>query len=202
MKHMRILACLAVLGVPALAACDEESAEDHGTVQIRLNANVPSELPFSGTTRIDVQVTYKDCLEQFYTTTNNQFAFDGVEGAEVLALWQPRLCDQSEFGESVACEIGSIQQITSGGRLRLNISYDVSSDDIEGRTVVVGPLPTRDLVAGSQGCEVSSPSVEVSPSSAQGFDSGNVNIWEGSNLSGDSLITNQGAPAKINVRRN
>ncbi len=170
----RVLAFFSV-AVMCLPGCpEEETPESHGyvCVQVRpslLWADKVGEL-FAGTTEIRTTVNYGQCLKDFYTTTNANYAMDGVEGEEVFLEWQDRLCSE-EIAGTFACEVNTIAQNFAGMNSNLQISLlGIDPGGIEGFKIPIGPLPLENL------SECTS-QVSLAPSAVVGYDSNGVQIW-------------------------
>ncbi|HFE44686.1 MAG TPA: hypothetical protein ENJ18_04210 [Nannocystis exedens] len=170
----RVLAFLSVATV-CLSGCPEDvPPETHGytCVQVRPSlmwADKVGEL-FAETTEIRTTVNYGECLKDFYTSTNANYAMDGVEGEEVFAEWQERLCSE-EIAGTFVCEVNTIKQNFAGMNANLQISLvGIDPAGIEGFKIPIGPLPLENL------SECTS-QVSLGSSAVTGYDSNGNQVW-------------------------
>lgn len=121
---------------------------DHGYVAVTLqDADVPM-LP--GTAEIGVRLYYGGCFEEFYRR-DHQWRADGERGASVFdSAMRGDLCDD-EGDDGVGCTVVDLHQNLRGDA-KLVADYEVDGP-LDGRTLRVGPLPTRGLA----GCDSESP---------------------------------------------
>ncbi len=181
----------------ALAGCEEPEPEQFGTVMIELQRS-PSESqsPFLGTKFITVFLDYKECLATFYTTDHPDYQQDGVQGAPIFEDWATnKLCDKGRYDKSIpTCTITQMDQViqTQGVTdvTRLIITYDLSSDDVEGLHLPFGPLPTQELA----GC---SPLVQLTGPSVQGKDGMGNAVWNIASFENATARVGQGASIQI-----
>ncbi len=198
MKVRYLIILGALLG---FSACTEDEPEDWGTIHLELQRENAQEDPFVGTASIVVQAVYGDCLTDFYTVSNTQYTLEGVEGAAIFEEWSERICDSSEFPQVIDCEIAGLESFNQNfaqALPELQIEYTVlDSTSLQGADIRVGPLPTERL---TDGC---TPTVSVNAGNAVfGRDSNGSSLWEvGTTQNASSVATNQGAPARINVRK-
>lgn len=201
MKVRTLIIAGALLG---FSACTEEEPEDWGTIHLELQRENATEDPFVGTASIVVQAVYGECLTEFYTVSNTQYEIGGLEGAAVFEEWAERICDRGEFPQVIDCQVaepligtGFSQNFTQAPfELQLELQV-LDSTSLQGADIRVGPLPTDRI---TDGC---TPTVSVNANNAVfGRDSNGNALWEvGTTQNASSVATNQGAPARINVRK-
>jgi hypothetical protein len=172
----------------------------HGIVQLRLRASAgrPAD-PFAGTSRIEVTMTYEQCLFAFYAA-HPEWAQDGTQGEDVFGPqasggegWLDRLCEVP-VADLVDCEVETLaQQLDPIPVLR--VSYAVS-EPLEDRVLPFGPLPGAALAA----CEGGTmPTVRlVNGDAIRGFD-GVTAIWRAQTFDPDSAATDQAPPIEVAV---
>lgn len=198
------LSVVALASACLIAGCDGGSDEmTHGFVKLELRRSDAEESdPYVGTARIVASLEYGTCLTNFYQREVDWHA-DGTLGEEVFGAgdgsgenWKDLLC--AEGAPYVECEILELDQQLDAMPPRLTVAYDVAGADIEGRLLKFGPLPTPELAA----CEAGLlPSVNIGPSSLQGFDgSGNL-LWEISSFNPSAAATNDGGAIRISASR-
>ena len=170
----RVLAFFSVVTM-CLTGCPEDiPPETHGytCVQVRpslLWADKVDEL-FAGTTEIRTTVNYGECLKEFYTSTNANYAMDGVEGEAVFIEWQDKLCSE-EIAGTFACEVSEIKQNFTNMNSNLQASLvGIDPGGIEGFKIPIGPLPLDNL------SECTS-QVSLGASAVAGYDSNGAQLW-------------------------
>lgn len=175
MKSLARVLVLSSVATVCLSGCPEDTPpEEHGYVCVQASPSLlwqdkVGEL-FAGTTEIRLTVNYGTCLQEFYTSTNSNYAQDGVEGEEVFLEWEERLCSE-EIAGTFACEVQSFKQNFTGMNANFQISMTgIDPAGIEGRKIPIGPLPLDNLTE----C---TPQVSLAPSSVAGYDSNGAQIW-------------------------
>lgn len=196
MKTLRIATGLFVLGLAGLTACPQPSDEDFGTVRIELRP-APGEVdPYAGTNFITVSLDYRDCLQQFYTQTDTNYAQDGIDGEPLFEEWKELLCTDAS---SVPCNVSELGQNLNdqAGLYRIEVDYEVTSpDEVESRFLFVGPLPTEELASSCS----EPPLVRLGGGSVNGF-AGQNPLWNISSFSNESAHPGTGAPMIIFAAR-
>ena len=175
MKSLARLLALSSVATMCLSGCTEDPPpEMHGFVCVQASpsllwADKVDEL-FAGTAEIRTTVNYGTCLQEFYTSTNSNYAQDGVEGEEVFLEWEERLCSE-EIAGAFGCEVNSFKQNFTGMNANLQISYTgIDPAGIEGRKIPIGPIPLEIL-------SECTPQVSLAASSVAGYDSEGAQIW-------------------------
>jgi len=116
---------------------------DHGYVAVTLEDAAEPMLP--GTVEIGVRLYYGGCFEDFYRR-EHQWRADGERGGSVFdSAMRDDLCGDDEDG--VGCSVADLHQNLRGDA-KLVADYEVDGP-LDGRTLRVGPLPTRTLA----GCD-------------------------------------------------
>lgn len=167
---------LALVPLLALAACEEPVEDDtHGFVEVRLTRNGSDDDPFSGTSQVQIQMTYQDCYQQFYAANPNWTA-EGEDGSIIFSGgpegWADRLCSESVSGRA-ECQVTAIEQNLASAANRLSVTYDITGA-LESRVLLFGPLPLGDLTECDGGLV---PRVRVEHATTLGLDSSGVPVW-------------------------
>lgn len=171
-----IAGLMSVLLASATGCKPEEVDPDHGFACVEVYPSISQDDPvatFAGTTEVRVTVSYLECLQDFYLNTHNEYAKDGVEGEMIFADYiATELCQRDDVPNALECEVIDITQ-DLGNSLNMTIKYRVSdAQAIQGRKILVGPLPLENLA----GCK---PDVKVvNASSVSGYDGGGAQIWD------------------------
>lgn len=183
--------------------------DGHGVVRVGLfRSDGQSQDPFVGTATVEWQVDYdrtRRCLLEFYLGTDTSFQQAGVDGQPIFDDWLESnyACDKDFNPATPDCEVISIEQFFSDndpmepalrGNLRQTVT--VADDDLEGRTIAIGPLPKRELLPDS--C---APTVTFQDSGLQGFDAAGNRLWEVAATKDRTMITGQGAAALAEISR-
>jgi len=175
MKSLARVLALSSAVIVSLSGCAEPPPpETHGYVCVQASPSLlwqdkVDEL-FAGTAEIRVTVNYGTCLQEFYTSTNSNYAQDGVDGEEVFLEWEERLCSE-EIAGAFACQVQSFKQNFTNMGANLQISLTgIDPGGIEGRKIPIGPLPLENLAE----CI---PQVSLAASSVSGYDSDGSLLW-------------------------
>jgi hypothetical protein len=157
--------------------------------------------PFVGTDIIPVVLDFNACLTEFFET-QPEYGPTGEAGEAVFDEWwekRGRLCDPDEYPDTRPipdCYLtdGVWNINTDGGedRLRMVLTFVMEGDEIEGRYLPYGPLPTEHLA----GC---TPIVELTQPSVRGEDLEGGLLWEIAAFENAKAKTNQGAAIQIFV---
>lgn len=175
MKSLARALVIPSMALFALTGCPEdEEPETHGytCVEVRPGPSAPSATElFAGTTEIRIDVNYGQCLEDFYTSTNTNYAQDGVDGEAIFTEWvDGRLCSE-EIAGAFQCEVKSVTQVLSMSGNGLQVALTgVDPNGIEGRKIPIGPLPLEVLTD----CP---PQITLGGSGVTGYDSSGAQIW-------------------------
>lgn len=175
----------------------------HGYVRVLLTrAPDETEDPFAGTARIEVAMTYQQCLFDFYAA-NPSWQQDGDDGEAVFGSmdgggegWFDRLCEV-DAPDLVQCQVISmLQQIEGIPQLRVMLAV---SGEVEDRVVPFGPLPTAELAQCAMDLE---PTVRlVNGATVRGLDEMNEELWRGSAFAPTTVATNEEEPIVVEVVR-
>ncbi|MCH9686211.1 MAG: hypothetical protein K0V04_32560 [Deltaproteobacteria bacterium] len=198
-------AVLSTLTAIVLGGCPAEPQEnlEHGTVQLQLTrGQSETDNPYIGTVRIEVTLTYLECLTDFYAANPDQRQ-TGPEGSLVFGTledggegWFDRLCDSGEAAQ-VDCTVERFRQELDSAS-QLTVTYLVEGDP-EGRDLPFGPLPKPALAMCEAGGQ---PIVRVATSaSVRGLDGNDDLVWSAQSFSPDSAFTDQGQKIKIRAAR-
>lgn len=164
----------------ALTGCDEPpDADTHGFVEVQfMRASSESDSPYTGTALVQIQMTYGDCYQQFYTANPN-WAIDGEDGALVFGTeedggegWKDRLCTESVGGRA-ECEVVEFQQLLEDSAQRLGVTYRIEGP-LESRRLLFGPLPLEALAECDGGF---APRVRLEIGGTRGLDTEENVIW-------------------------
>ncbi|MGH1347149.1 MAG: hypothetical protein ACRBN8_36645 [Nannocystales bacterium] len=191
---MRIACVAAFVLAPmlALSGCGDPPVEDtHGFVKIQFSrSDSEAESPFTGTTQVEIQMSYESCYEDFYATNSN-WGLEGEDGELVFGDleaggegWMDRLCQEDVPGRA-ECEIVGYQQLLDDSS-RLTVTYSITGP-LEGRVLLFGPLPNAELAACDGGF---APRVRLEVGGTRGYNSDGDTVWTVSTVS-DSGV---GAP--------
>jgi hypothetical protein len=184
-------------GSEAATETGEDTMDGHGSVRIEIVPLGGDTSIFDGTTEVVATVHYESCLQDFYLSTNPEFAKDGPDGAPIFGAWVDKLC--ADFAGSPVCSVVEIGQtlLPDNAVFSLRVSYAIAdAASLSDSELHVGPLPTTELA----GCEAS---VELQQSGLIGRDADGVDIWRISTLpASNRATTDQGAPLRVEVIRN
>ncbi len=154
--------------------------------------------PYVGTGRVTVDLVYGDCILDFYTR-HPELTAAGLEGHRVFGPlaeggegWTDRLCSPDD--EFAQCGVVSISQsLLDVPEFKMTVVYAVE-DDIEGRMLRVGPLPTTATAnCGAGGL----PEVRAGAQLATGLDGTGATIWTTQSFSPSELVAGQDTPFTV-----
>ena len=162
-----------------LTGCGDPPVEDtHGFVKIQFaRAQSESSSPYEGTSQVEIQMTYEDCYQQFYSANQN-WGLESEDGALVFGTledggegWKDRLCEE-EVGGRAECEVNSFQQLLDDTS-RLTVGYNITGP-LEGRVLLFGPLPNKELAECDGGF---APRVRLEVGGTRGLDANGDVVW-------------------------
>jgi hypothetical protein len=195
----------AALSLWIAAGCgDDETSLEHDFIKIQLTrADNQAESPFPGTAQIFVAVEYDECLRRFYES-NPQYQQSGAEGSLVFGTaddggegWRDRLCDGA-ISDEIECEVASIEQELDVS-FQLRVQYRVLNDNLETRTLKVGPIPKTELAKCDGGV---APRVRlIGGNPVRGLTATGGPLWETSSFDNPEAAPGQGAALVVKVRR-
>ncbi len=204
-RRSNSVAVLSTLTALVMGGCPAEPQEnlEHGTVRLQLTrGQSETDNPYVGTVRIEVTLTYRECLIDFYAT-NPSFQQTGPDGEGVFGTledggegWFDRLCDSGDAAQ-VDCTVESFRQELDVAK-QLTIVYAIEGDP-ENRDLPFGPVPKAELAACGPG---SAPIVRVANNgSVRGLDGSDNAIWSTESFTPDEAATGQGQAIKIRAAR-
>lgn len=154
--------------------------------------------PFGGTGRVAVDLVYGDCILDFYAR-HPELTAAGAEGRQVFGSlaeggegWTDRLCAPDD--DFATCGVVSISQsLLDVPEFKITVVYAVE-DNIEGRMLRVGPLPTTATAnCGAGGL----PEVRAGAQLATGLDGTGATIWTTQSFSPSELVAGQDPPISV-----
>lgn len=176
----------------------DEAPLTHGVVWLELaRSESQAADPFDGTETLYVQMTYLDCLVDFYET-HPELRADGVDGPSIFGGaefsgegWEDRLCDLDPDDTEVGCRVTDIEQQLDGGTPTLSVLYTVFGA-VEGRRLATGPFPTPQTAACMGG---GAPQVRVEV--VIGGGPGTKDLWTAESFSPTTAVVDQDTPITI-----
>jgi hypothetical protein len=196
---MRALSLVVLAASLALPACQPEPDPNHGygKVQFKRAENLDAS-PFGGTTFVNVNITYDECLADFYAA-NPDWAADGIDGAPVFEKFADPdsgkyLCSQSDNDDPAAdCDVVEITQDLDNSRITFD--YKINEASIENKVVYIGPLPCEKLT-------MCLPTVRVTGNAVRGTGPNDEAVWATSSIPQPSTSCGQGLPIQIRASPN
>ena len=154
-------------------SCTEETSDDHGVVKVELRKAAGEDDPFAGTTKVLMRLTYTECLEEFYKSTNTEWTPTGAKGGPVFEEWRERLCDPDDASGVPLpdCSVTSIEQDLGATSSTLRVEFAINDPDLYLKVFRFGPLPVERLVPDCR------PEVVLDAGSLLGFNADNQPIW-------------------------
>ncbi len=206
LRPMRIACAAAFVLAPmlALTGCGDPPVEDtHGFVKIQFaRAQSEAESPYSGTTQVEIQMTYEACYQEFYAANAN-WGLEGEDGELVFGSleaggegWMDRLCEE-DVGGRADCEVVGYQQLLDDSS-RLTVTYNITGP-LESRLLLFGPLPNSELAECDGGF---APRVRLEVGGTRGLNSDGDTVWTVSTVSDSGVAApGDGGALTINAAR-
>jgi hypothetical protein len=189
------LSCLLV--VLAAVGCQEDGLEyRNGYIKLDfLRGQSQDTSPFPTTAQITAVLTYRDCLQEYYSNNMNERQ-DGVDGAKVFGAkadggegWLDHLCE-IDLPQGIDCTVESLTQQLEVGTPKLTIVYNVMGE-IEGRQLPAGPFPNAEEADCMNGA-----SPEVGLGSVTGSNS-DGDVWNTETFDPTRAVIDQGGAITI-----
>ncbi|MBV1857972.1 MAG: hypothetical protein KUG77_06130, partial [Nannocystaceae bacterium] len=184
----------------ALTGCGEPPEEDtHGFVKIQFaRAQSEAESPYTGTTQVDIQMTYEACYQNFYSSFPN-WGLEGEDGELAFGTledggegWKDRLCEE-DVGGRADCEVVGFAQLLDDSS-RLTVTYNITGP-LEARVLLFGPLPKSELAECDGGF---APRVRLEVGGTRGLDAADDVVWTVSTVS-DSGVAAPGDGGALTI---